>query len=353
VAVSESLAGVIASIKANSTNEYWEQANPAIQAVFQNLLADTESEVRMATAQQTAAVASVLGATFANEFFPELANHVLDEGTVLRNELAGTLMEMAEPLGAQSTYNLFFEHQFKLEGDEASMPLLERLLQPSQNTNLRLVVMTKLLGLLHVMGKTESETTSPLLDMIGGLLQDTNWRVRWAAMLLLPRFAKELGTEAFEKRFVPHFKLLSKDNCALVRTDWVTVTRDIAMELGKACNGDDKAFLKRTIIPQLLENFTEKDYQTRSVLVNFASNLGDLLIGTGELEKLVPKIVQAAEDKVPNLRLQAAKSMASLISGKWIDPSLIVGSLTPALQKMANEQDLDVKAEASLGLEMV
>ena len=149
VAVSESLPAVAYSRKMSEQPQELE----ACQNTFLQLLGDSEAEVRHATAAQSAAAASVLGAQFAvAELVPAVQALVTDDGVTNRVDLAGVLLEMAGPIGMPLAKNVFLAPQAAGSGssDQADLSLLQSLMN-DPNTNLRLAVISKLTALIDVL----------------------------------------------------------------------------------------------------------------------------------------------------------------------------------------------------------
>ena len=162
VAVSESLPAVAYSRKMSEQPQELE----ACQNTFLQLLGDSEAEVRHATAAQSAAAASVLGAQFAvAELVPAVQALVTDDGVTNRVDLAGVLLEMAGPIGMPLAKNVFLAPQAAGSGssDQADLSLLQSLMN-DPNTNLRLAVISKLTALIDVLTIPQAaEGEAPLL----------------------------------------------------------------------------------------------------------------------------------------------------------------------------------------------
>ena len=323
VAVAETLASVAKSIKGFVDKAAWAEQLEIAQRTFIQLMEDQEAEVRFATAAQSAAVASVLGADFAKaKIVPMLIQLVTDEGVTTRVDLAGTLLELADPMGAEYAKEVYL-------GTNGDAPLINILLGDA-NTNLRLAVITRLTGLIDVITIAQAPK---IITQIHELCEDKNWRVRWAAMMLLTDLCQQMTPEEFVAEFIggekKAFANCSQDNCALIRTDWVQVCLNVAEVYGKG-------WLVEQIVPIVEKCDEQKAYQVKAVLLDAAAAWGSYLSGTSVLEsKLLPKAILMLEDRVPNLALLTAQSIGTLLKNKCISHDYVSSSLKPVLTKVA------------------
>ena len=292
VAVAEALSSVSLSV-AKGDKGAWEGGDlKTAQSAFTSLLTDHEAEVRLATAAQIAAATSILTAEWARtSILPVLKELVMDENVANRVDLAGTLLECAGPNGEVS--------------------LVKSLLNDN-NTNLRLAVITKLDGLVEVLG---IENAEPVIADIHALCEDKNWRVRWAAIWLFPDLAHRMSIGDFKKQTEANggFHKCAYDNCALIRTDYVNICMAIAELPGK---GE----LVTTFVNIVKACADQKPYQHRAVLLLGASNFikhssaTDLVVS-----ELLPSAKVMLEDRVPNLRLLAATCFVEIFKAGYKD----------------------------------
>lgn len=338
VAVAQSIGGVAKAIKSQELSD-WETEKEAAKRIFLELTVDKEQEVRLATAAQSAWVGSILGADFARDKIAPLLEGLVNDDSGPRNDLVKVLLELAHPLGEQGCVDIF------LVGEKS---LLDRLLE-DQNTNLRLAVILGLPGLISVLGVNDAK---PVIKRIADLIGDKNWRVRCAAMNLLPEIAKLLPfSELLSTCITPAFKERSMDNCALIRVEWVKVCKEIAM----AGSADQRTeFLNSLIKDSLSFEFAKESYQIRMVLLDAASEWQKMLPPNVLEEKLLPKVLEAADDsKVPNLRLHAAACMGHLIKGDSLAKTTVTGKLQPKLEEMVKDTDSDVNGNAKIALDYI
>jgi len=250
------------------------------------------------------------------------------------------------------------------EGDEAEKCLLQRMVD-DQNTNFRLAVTQKLDSLIDVLTVDQA---SEALDIIYALLSDKNWRLRHAALWLLPALARQMsagkGAGAFNAQFISKgsttpvgashadasvsepFKQCASDNCALIRNDWVRVCKEIAEVLGSE-------WVKAHVQPTIDALVDVKNYQLKSVFLDAAAELGGHLGKEYTGDTVVKAAARMAEDKVPNLRQVVATSMGIVASRGYVDAAPIKAQIKPLLEKLAEDSDTDVKRAAEEALDSI
>lgn len=300
---------------------------------------------------------------------------VLDENTINRVALAGVLIEMSEPLGPTITKEKFLGHS------DLGMSLLQHLLQ-KENSNLRLMVISKLMSVVSVIGikQVRPSTTAlapkppppslpashslsaatgtclqawSIFELMCQLLEDKNWRVRHATMQLLPGLALEMGREDFDRTFA--WMYLGSDNCALIRTDWVQCCVDVAQVAGFGAG-----WVEEHVLPKLLESVDMKNYQMKAVLLT-AMTVSDAalskMLGNQIIEsQLLPKAITMCSDNVPNLALQAAEAVGAVAINEAVTTAVIEGRIKPALLQCLKKgpdgakPDKDVDAAAAEAL---
>jgi len=335
IAVAESLGAVAHSIslkrsEANAKEDA--SAHDSLKEAFLTLLSDNESEVKTRAATQIALVAEKLGADWAHE---RLANALWEmvhpEEAPMRVELAGTLMELAKPLGLQRSKAFFMDKG-----------VLKELLEDNTN-NLRLVVMEKLDAFLDVM-EDNKEVVADIHEKIHELCTYSCWRVRWAAMRIYPTIAKMVSVEELMAKYSTNFLKLAVDNCDLIRTDWVDVVSEMAGEYQKK----GETYLKNVpgspmhiLFDKTSGNSTHKSYQQRGVVLDAAAKWVDIMDPTDITTIFLPEFQTMLGDKVPNLRLQAGRRAGDLLANPKVGTKAkeLLGEL---IKDMVSDGDKDV-----------
>lgn len=337
IATSEVLPQVADAIK-RSKRETREAELILAADYFVKSLEDHEAEVRHATAAKSAAAASVLLPSFVFEtLFPKVVELVTDEGVSNRVELAGVLLEMADPLGLENA-----KKAYVTDG------LVNQLVQDA-STNLRLAVIGKLACLIGVITIGEA---GPLLNTIVELCADKNWRVRHAALLLYPQLAQQMDETAFTKVFITDsdaFKQRATDNCAKIRFDWVECCKQIGEVYGVE-------WLESNVVATILQLQNEKNYQLKAVLLHSVSALCPILKSSTSNSlhsQLLPAAIEMRADRVPNLKLLVATSLGKVAACRAVEPAYLESTLKPTLLTLTSDEDADVRTCAEESLKLI
>jgi len=271
-------------------------------------------------------------------------------------------MEMARPLGAEYTKEVFIKDGFlrrMLIGDDANEPLL----------GCRMVVMDKLPALIDVLQPDDPEGAGrsamdvpefvKVLELITELMSDPNWRMRWMAMNSLGKLATLMSVTEFNATFCAEgarFLLFPEDNVALIRTDWCKVCDTIA-ESFKARGGgeaDAARWVQDKIVPVLVDKAgANKNYQRRSVVLYAAQSLGSYLKDTKEWnDTILPAMLTMCEDtQVANLRLLAARALGDVIRENLVSSVEMQKSIKTLMEeKAASDADVDTQDYARICL---
>jgi len=175
------------------------------------------------------------------------------------------------------------------------------------DTNLRLSVVRKLAALVSLVG-IDSNAGRQLVQIISDLSKDKNWRVRHAALWLLPELElMQLPRSDFVKFF--NVKALLSDNVAKMREDCVKVFH-VCHEVGLFDTyGED--FIAKDVLPHFRPLISSKNYQENAVVLHAMSVLGPYC--QDELVTyLLPALVDMADHKVPNLKVLAMENLSEL-----------------------------------------
>lgn len=327
VACADVIADTAAACKSDA------DALSVVKTIYTQLQGDHEVEVRVATALKAAGVAAVLGSEFGKDhIFPVLKDLVLDAQSIQRLELAAIMMDMAAPLGKALAFELI-------------MPCMMLLLEEMDNTNVRLAIINKLGSFVEVVGtEPEKGTANSAVVLLERLAKDKNWRVRHAVLLLMPKLAASMGEAPFTEAFGVADVSWAKDNCSLIRTDWLKIMAQVAQE------SFGKAWLSKHLVPVLESCKDDKSYQNRAVLVAGAAEMASMLSADELQTKLCTHILEMSDDKVPNLRLDAMISLKEVC--KHVSADYKTAKLIPKLTEKLEDDDPDVKFFAQQALDI-
>lgn len=66
---------------------------------------------------------------------------------------------------------------------------------------------------------------------------------------------------------------------------------------------------------------------------------------------MLPVVMEASKDRVPNIRFCVAKIMQELMTARVIENSVVEQTIKPCLQELIEDSDADVRFFASQALE--
>jgi len=280
--------------------------------------------MHMHSIQASQLVESLGGDFVAEKMLSTFDNLLRDESVDERVELTVVLMCLAEPLGASIA--------------KAQLLPIMRLLVDDANTNVRLAVINRFASFVTLVGPGSStqDEDGGLVSLLTRLALDANWRVRHAALLLMPTLAATLDKASFATAFpVKGFAHRAIDSCSLIRRDWVQACVDIAK-----LPSYSSAWLEEAVVPLLCARNEEKLYQKRAVLLDGMARLAPHLRVEVLEETLLPLALLMITDKVPNLRLLLANALGD--ASPHVSLQTVASKVRPALTKLASDEDQDV-----------
>lgn len=296
-----------------------------VMACFVGVLTDVEAEVRAAAVGHLAKMVAWGGqahfVTHLQPLLPALADDVVME---VRSKCALALMDAAHGGTLEDSIIL-----------QSFGPLLEAFLQDEFH-EVQLQVLTNLHKIAHLLQGLGGVVTT-LLQMS----KATNWRVRQSVARLLPHLAEARGLEFFSQVLLePAWMTLLLDPVASVRQSIVD-----GMPLLVKVAGDD--WILQNLLPQHVKIYNQS---SSSYLMRITLLQGFILAATEAKGALLQEVVNLVvkgltTDKVPNVRMVAAKGLQDLVeSESFDDESVIQGQIRPALvQKLTQEDDVDVR----------
>eukprot|EP00123_Amoebidium_parasiticum_P015459 comp22982_c0_seq1/m.36570 comp22982_c0_seq1/g.36570 ORF comp22982_c0_seq1/g.36570 comp22982_c0_seq1/m.36570 type:complete len:599 (-) comp22982_c0_seq1:607-2403(-) len=291
---------------------------------FIKLLRDPEAEVRTAAAQHVPDFclnlpADVREDTAMRLVLPAVKELVVDSNQHVRAALAKKIMNLSTVLGKQNTIDQL-------------IPLFLQLLK-DEFPEVRLNIISKLDAVNKVVGI--ELLSQALLPAIVELAEDRQWRVRLAIIEYVPLLAEQLGREFFDDKL--------NNLCMTWLNDCVFSIREAATEnLKKLAQIFGPQWAQETIIPKVLSLSRHPNYLYRMTTLFCMNALAPVVGGQVALQAMVPVVCEMAQDSVPNVRFNVAKTleqMANLLQ----DKSACADRITPTLTQLAQDSDKDVK----------
>eukprot|EP01087_Luapelamoeba_hula_P024695 TRINITY_DN949_c0_g1_i1.p1 TRINITY_DN949_c0_g1~~TRINITY_DN949_c0_g1_i1.p1 ORF type:complete len:586 (+),score=99.05 TRINITY_DN949_c0_g1_i1:135-1892(+) len=305
--------------------------NSELSKFFVGLLKDNEAEVRTSAAFKVTGVCTKIPVEASiKNILPCIKDLVSDSSQHARAALASVIMGLAPVFGKENT----IEH------------LLDLFLQLLKDDfpEVRLNIISKLDQVNKVIGV--EMLSQSLLPAIVELAEDRQWRVRLAIIEYIPLLASQLGVEFFDEKL--------GNLCMTWLGDCVFSIREAATNnLKKLTEVFGVEWAQNNIIPKVLALYTHPNYLYRMTTL-FAIGVLSEVDGMEEVivNSMLPLVIRMADDAVPNIRFNVAKTLHTLI--KHLDAKTLSDRVKPCLTKLyEQDSDRDVKFFASQALNAI
>ncbi|CUS20769.1 LAQU0S01e14246g1_1 [Lachancea quebecensis] len=315
-----------------SNPEYIEE----LSGPFLALCEDNESDVRKGVAKQLPGFSKLLGdpQVVLKKVLPAVQNLSMDESEIVRASLASEITNLAPLIPKQDAI-------------DSLIPILLNMLK-DEYPDVRLNIIAKLKVVNEVVGI--DLLSESLLPAITELAKDVNWRVRMAIIDYIPLLAEQLGVQFFDQQLGDLCLSWLWDTVYSIRSAAVVNLKNLTKIFGSEWSSAKIISRLLKSDSQLLENFVY-----RITLLSALTELVPVVTTEVTTEKILPFINHLAEDSVPNIRFNVAKSYAvvveSLVEEKEKYKDLINKSIISSLEKLCQDSDIDVRYFASQSLE--
>lgn len=303
-----------------------------VMTCFEALLSDAESEVRAAAVGHLARMIAWGGQAHfqahLQQLLPTLADDVVME---VRSKCALALMDAA--------------HGGTLDDEiilQSFGPLLESFLSDEFH-EVQLQVLTN----LHKI----SRLLPGLTGVVGALMQmskATNWRVREAIARLLPHLAEARGLEFFSSiLFESAWLVLLMDSVASVR-------QAVVHGMGLLVRVAGQDWIVSTLLPRTTGIYHQysNSYLVRNTILQIHIEIAVEAKSGPAWQEAVVQVSRGLTDKVPNVRMVAAKGMGRIIADG--DEDIVQSEIIPSLKKFSqDETDADCRNAFNSALEAI
>ncbi|KAJ8605443.1 hypothetical protein CTAYLR_003329 [Chrysophaeum taylorii] len=260
--------------------------SPALRAslcsVFVDLLNDVEAEVRVAAAVAVPRVAKTCGDD--DLLMPSIEALATDASQQVRAALASAVGSLASAVG---------------DARDRVLPVLLGLLRDA-NSEVRLNVISNLASVHDVVGPDVSKI---LVPAVADLSKDAKWRVRAAVIRHVPVVAARLGK--LDDTLCTSCVAWLADDVAAVRALATTNLRALAKLFGPA-------WTKRVAVSRVVDMCRHRYYLRRVTALKACAALADVVPPDALRLMLLPAVLQATDDQVPNVRFNAAQTLYAL-----------------------------------------
>jgi serine/threonine-protein phosphatase 2A regulatory subunit A len=302
-------------------------------SAFSALLRDNEAEVRAAAASKIKDFCHQLPldsreSIIMSHVLPCVKDLVNDANQHVKAALAGVIMGLSPVLGKDNT----IEHL---------LPLFLTQLK-DECPEVRLNIISNLDCVNEVIGvKTLSQS---LLPAIVELAEDSKWRVRLAIIEYMPLLAGQLGVEFFDEKLNNLYANWLLDHVFAIREAATANLKKLVEKFGHE-------WAQNTIIPKVLNMAHDQNYLIRMTCL-FCINVLSQSCGQELTQKIMlPTVLGLANDPVANVRFNVAKTLCKMTS--VVGASSLLGQVKPCLDKLNQDQDIDVKFFSTEALDRV
>mmetsp|Transcript_14468 Transcript_14468/g.20399 ORF Transcript_14468/g.20399 Transcript_14468/m.20399 type:complete len:615 (+) Transcript_14468:192-2036(+) len=311
--------------------EKFQKEQALVMACFVSLLQDIEAEVRASAVGHLARMVHWGGADlFASHLQPLLPGLADDIVMEVRSKCALALMDSSEGGTLEDETIL-----------QAFGPLLENFLM-DEFSEVQLHVLSNLPKMSRLLEKMNGVVSSIL-----NMAKANNWRVREGVAKLLPHLADARGVDFFSQVLLePAWLNLLQDTVAFVRNA-------VVASVGQLVTVTGPAWFSSNIIPRHSNIYDQSpnSYLMRNTIIQSyieaAIALGDTSeeAGSEVWQELMNFILEKGlADKVPNVRMVAAKGLSRIMVSSPSHSSFIQGKIKPLLlEHMDQETDDDCR----------
>lgn len=300
-----------------------DKAADSIIPLYLRLLTDAEVEVRTVAAARAADAAAVSPTKeFLETLMPALERLTAprEQSEHVRASLAGSVLRLCAIFGKQLTVDYLINIVLQLIRDECP--------------EVRLQLISTLEHLSSTVGV--DVLAQSLLPSIKELGKDRQWRVRLSIIKVMPDLAKYLGEAKFTSELSVLFPSWLMDPVFSVRDAFAASFNRLSRELGQRWS-------EINIMPELQALVEHKNYLYRISAILSARALSEV-VGSDFIDThLVPLVARMANDPVPNVRFNAAKTIKAMHEVCMWRPQNFNDKLVPCLYKMLADEDPDVK----------
>ncbi|SCU90906.1 LADA_0F07052g1_1 [Lachancea dasiensis] len=295
---------------------------------FLSLCEDNESDVRKGVAKQLPGFAKLLNnpQVVLKKVLPAVQNLSMDESELVRASLASEITNLAPLVPKQDAI-------------DSLIPILLNMLK-DEYPDVRLNIIAKLKVVNEVVGI--DLLSESLLPAITELAKDVNWRVRMAIIDYVPLLAEQLGVEFFDQQLGDLCLSWLWDTVYSIRSAAVVTLQSLTKIFGSEWSSEKIISRLLKSDSQLLENFVY-----RITLLSALTELVPVVSVDVTTQKILPFINHLADDAVPNIRFNVAKSYVEVVKSLGPNKSqykdLINKSIITSLERLRDDDDMDVR----------
>jgi len=263
-----------------------------------------------------------------NYILPMFQTLGLDSAQPVRAALAQVLGPVAKALGRDVTQRQL-------------LPLISDLMKDElHDVRLNMVSHAGLLcEVLGVDGLVHS-----LLHTIQSLIMDNHWRIRQSVVEQVPKLARLFGVEMFQSKLEALFLCSLRDSVHSVRQAAILNLKEIAETF-------TAQWTVEHLMPKIMEQYSQSaGYANRVTTLQVLPQVSCVMNAEQIATQIVPLLIKATKDGVPNVRFCACRTIAWVLEKKTLSAKEVQTLIMPTLLELENDSDSDVQYYAQRAL---
>lgn len=248
---------------------------------------------------------------------PQFAALALDASQPVRAALAQVLGPVCRSVGQEQTQKLL-------------LPLISDLMKDEFH-EVRLNIVSHA-GLICEVLKVDGLVHS-LLHTIQSLIMDNHWRIRQSVVRQVPKLARLFGVDMFQSKLEHLFLSSLRDSVYSVRETCIFHLREISEIFGAEWTVEH-------LVPKIMEQYSQSiGYANRVTTLQVLPQLCYAMNPSQIEQHIVPPLLRATQDSVPNVRFSACKVILHVMS----EHKLRGQAVKKELAGLENDSDIDVQ----------
>eukprot|EP00811_Abedinium_folium_P033690 NODE_6634_length_1653_cov_13.439056.p1 GENE.NODE_6634_length_1653_cov_13.439056~~NODE_6634_length_1653_cov_13.439056.p1 ORF type:complete len:457 (-),score=108.63 NODE_6634_length_1653_cov_13.439056:281-1516(-) len=183
-----------------------------------------------------------------------------------------------------------------------------------------------------------------LLPTIQNLTMDNHWRIRQSVVEQMPKIARLFGAKLFELKLEALFLSGLRDSVHSVRKASIAQLKEIAEAF-------DSQWVVDHLLPELVDQYSQSaGYANRVTTLQLLPQVAGVLAPDQVEMFVVPLLVRATKDSVPNVRFCACRNLMWVMERGILGAHCITDLVKPTLQELKDDVDTDVQFDSRRAL---
>jgi len=191
-------------------------------------------------------------------------------------------------------------------------------------------------GLLCEVVGVDNLVKDNLLNTIQSLIMDNHWRIRQSVVEQVPKLAKKFGVDMYQAKLEALFLSSLRDSVHSVRQAAIMHLQSIAETFGTQWTVEH-------LLPKITEQYVQSaGYASRVTTLQVLPKISVVMNESDVAIYIVPLLVKATKDTVPNVRFCACRNIMVLVERSQVSQMVVNSEIRPALQALDQDTDCDV-----------